>query len=88
MFALRTSRSNMAIIAIFSDSDELRSMCRELTKEAERGALEYKSLLIIYLVAERVGFELSSTIENKDLHRFSLPHDPLDPHENPGRDTY
>ena len=39
-------------------------------------------------LAERVGFEPLPTIESKQLKRFGLPHDPPDPHESPGGDTY
>jgi hypothetical protein len=40
------------------------------------------------LLAERVGFEPLSGVENKELKGFRLPHDPLDPLKSPGRDTY
>jgi hypothetical protein len=35
-----------------------------------------------------VGFDLLLIVENKELMVFSLPDDPLDPRESPGRDTY
>jgi hypothetical protein len=40
------------------------------------------------LLAKMVGFEPLPRIENKELNGFSVPHDPLDPHKCPGRDTY
>jgi len=43
---------------------------------------------MIYGLAERVGFEPLLDVENKELKGFFLPHDPLDPHETRGRDTY
>jgi hypothetical protein len=49
---------------------------------------QYKYLKNKNLLAERVGFEPLLIIENKELNRFRLPHDPPDPHESPGRDTY
>jgi hypothetical protein len=39
-------------------------------------------------LAERVGFEPLPVVENKELNEFPLPHDPSDPHESRGRDTY
>ena len=39
-------------------------------------------------LAERVGFEPQPVVANKELKEFQLPHDPLDPHECLGRDTY
>jgi hypothetical protein len=39
-------------------------------------------------VAERVGFVPVLCVENKELEGFSLPHDPPDPLESLGRDTY
>jgi hypothetical protein len=39
-------------------------------------------------MAERVGFAPQLGIENTELKGFSLPRDPLDPHESPGGDTY
>ena len=39
-------------------------------------------------MAERVGFEPLLVVESKELNGFHLPQDPLDPHENRGRDTY
>jgi len=39
-------------------------------------------------LAERVGFAPVLRIENKELKGFRLPHDPTDPHESRGRDTY
>jgi len=39
-------------------------------------------------MAERVGFEPVRGVENKELTGSSLPHDPLEPHECRGRDTY
>jgi hypothetical protein len=38
-------------------------------------------------MAERVGFAPLPSIENEELKAISLPNDPLDPHERPGRDT-
>jgi hypothetical protein len=35
-----------------------------------------------------VGFKPVLGIENKELNGIPLPHDPLDPHESPGTDTY
>jgi hypothetical protein len=53
---------------------------------------EYKAITIgqsiIYGMAERVGFEPLSVVENKELNGIQLPHDPPDPHESRGRDTY
>jgi hypothetical protein len=53
---------------------------------------EYKTIKIgqsiIYGMAERVGFEPLSVVENKELNGIQLPHDPPDPHESRGRDTY
>ena len=40
------------------------------------------------IVAERVGFAPLPVVENKELNGFSLSHDPLNPHESPGRSTY
>ena len=39
-------------------------------------------------LAERVGFAPLLVVANKELNGLLLPHDPLDPHESPGRDTY
>jgi hypothetical protein len=39
-------------------------------------------------LAERVGFAPLPVVENKELKGFHLPHDPPDPHESLGRDTY
>ena len=39
-------------------------------------------------LAERVGFEPVLVSGNKELNGISNPHDPLNPHESPGRDTY
>ena len=39
-------------------------------------------------MAEIVGFELVLVVENKELNRIPLPHDPREPHEGHGRDTY
>jgi hypothetical protein len=39
-------------------------------------------------MAERVGFAPLLRIENKELTGFWLPHDPSDPLESLGRDTY
>jgi hypothetical protein len=39
-------------------------------------------------LAERVGFEPLLFIENKELTGFCLSHDPLNPLESRGRDTY
>ena len=44
--------------------------------------------LTVWRLAERVGFVPSPVVETKELNEFSLPHDPLDPHESPSRDTY
>jgi hypothetical protein len=39
-------------------------------------------------LAERVGFAPLLVVANKELNGLLLPHDPLDPHESPSRDTY
>jgi hypothetical protein len=39
-------------------------------------------------LAERVGFAPLLDVENKELKGLSLPHDPADPLESLGRDTY
>jgi hypothetical protein len=39
-------------------------------------------------MAERVGFAPVLVVENKELNGFSVPRDPLESHEMPGRDTY
>jgi hypothetical protein len=39
-------------------------------------------------LAERVGFAPLPVAENKELKGFPLPHDPRDPVEDRGRDTY
>jgi hypothetical protein len=35
-----------------------------------------------------MGFAPLPVVENKELKGFSVPHDPLDPHDSPGEDTY
>jgi len=35
-----------------------------------------------------MGFQPVLVAENKELNGFWLPHDLLDPHESPSRDTY
>jgi hypothetical protein len=40
------------------------------------------------IMAERVGFAPLLGVENKGLKEFRLPHDPPNPLESPGRDTY
>jgi hypothetical protein len=42
----------------------------------------------IVKTVERVGFAPLPVVENKELNALSLPHDPLDPQESAGRDTY
>jgi hypothetical protein len=53
---------------------------------------EYKTIKIgqsiIYGMAERVGFGPLPVIESKELNGLCLPHEPPDPHESPGGDTY
>jgi hypothetical protein len=39
-------------------------------------------------MAERVGFAPLLGVENKALRGFRLSHDPMDPLESLGRDTY
>jgi hypothetical protein len=40
------------------------------------------------LVPTAVGFAPLPVVENKELNGFRLPHDPPNPHESLGRDTY
>jgi hypothetical protein len=47
-----------------------------------------KQLIIKELMAEMVGFEARPSVENKELPGFSISHDPPDPLESPGGDTY
>lgn len=55
-----------------------------------RNPLHPSKLLIIndLVLAERVGFAPLLTVENKELMGFWLPHDPPDPLETRGGDTY
>ena len=57
------------------------------THVASRATHQYKLLKIKKLLAERVGFEPLLVVD-KELNGYCLPHDPLDPHEYRGRDTY
>jgi hypothetical protein len=65
----------------------------QLVKNFERGAASSDLatsvlFLIVWRLAERVGFETLPDIENKELKGVPVPHDPPDPHESPGRDTF
>ena len=68
----------------------LAGLCQEFRQVANNVVTSRQPILteIFRRLAERVGFAPLLDIENKELNRFSLSHEPLDPHESPCRDTY
>jgi hypothetical protein len=60
------------------------------TGQLDRNGTTIKGTWHVVAVITRgwMGFEPLPPIENNELNGFSVPHDPIDPHRCPGRDTY
>ena len=91
VYRLRMQQVARALSARFDERLAERTVSgSDLLDEGIASSVVARPAFAHYLTAVRFagGFAPLPGVENKELKAFLLPHDPPDPHESPGRDTY